>query len=225
MTNQTIKEGLGYYAVQFIKQNMIVGLGTGSTASCFIQALAAACQKQLDIQAVASSEQSFFQGKRLGISMLPFDRVDRVDLTVDGADEIDPQHELIKGAGGAHVREKILAHFSDRLIILADETKLVEKLGEKKPLPVEVVSFGASATKTYLDKLCPGCLLRKTEQGSAWKTDNGGMIFDLPLRGKNVSDLHPSIMAIPGVVDTGYFSNMATKVVIGYQNGSISTLR
>ncbi len=224
MDFQTVKSQLGVHALRFIRPGMTVGLGTGSTATCFIEALGNAYERGLRVEVVASSDRSFSLAKKLQIPVRSLEEVSSVDVTVDGADEVAPNKEMIKGAGGAHVREKILAHFSKSLVILIDESKLVRVLGEKCPLPVETVSFGLQASKQALETLSPLVQRRHTKKGDVWETDNGGAIFDLKMPHISPCALHAKILEIPGVVDTGYFPDRGQEIVVGKQDGSICRL-
>lgn len=224
MNTEEIKKRLGEKAVSFVKEGMTVGLGTGSSAKCFIDSLAKEVKNGLNIRAVSSSKRSFEQAKNLGIPVFPLEEVDLVDLTIDGADEVDPHKNLIKGAGGAHIREKVLASFSKSFLVIVDNTKLVKNLGDKKPLPVEIVAFGKNATKDLIEKLSLQGDFRKTSDGALFVTDNGGYLIDLDVKGKDLDTVHKNLLAIPGVVDTGYFKNLANGVLVGYEDGRISLL-
>ena len=227
-----IKKQLGHRAAQFVQSGMIVGLGTGSTAECFIQSLVERVKtEQLKIQAVASSERSAELASSGGIPVLDLNEVSHIDLTVDGADEIDPQKRLIKGAGGALLREKILAFASRDVLIIADESKLVNHLGKTK-LPLEILSFGAAVTARNIESLGyqgswrpntsnrPSFRLPRASQ-DLFLTDNGHLIFDLffsqPLQ--HPEELHEKLMQIPGILGTGFFFHLAQKVLIGYKDG------
>ncbi|MBU6383730.1 MAG: ribose-5-phosphate isomerase RpiA [Verrucomicrobia bacterium] len=211
------KMAAGRKAVQFIKNGMIVGLGSGSTAECFIQALIDSDRK---IQAVASSRASADLAKRGGIEVLDINTVPRIDITVDGADEIDPQNRMIKGGGGAHVREKILASASDELIIVVDNTKLVPSIGTRK-LPIEVMFYGSPATRMKIERTGHQGQWRLNPDGTLFITENGNLLFDMHFSSppKAPEHIHDALLHIPGVVDTGFFFNMAKRVIIGYPNG------
>ncbi|CRZ34785.1 ribose-5-phosphate isomerase [Herbinix hemicellulosilytica] len=210
-------------AVDYIKDGMIVGLGTGSTAYWAIEKIGAKVREGLNIKAVATSLRSEEQARKLGIKLIPFSEIDKIDITIDGADEVDQDLNLIKGGGGALLREKIVAAASRQLIIVVDESKMVDKLGAF-PLPVEMVKFGYEITVRKLQSL--GCepVLRKVDNDT-YITDNGNFIVDCHFkRIDNPSELHNKINMIPGVVDNGLFINMAAKVIIGYNNGDIKEL-
>ncbi len=223
MGHEIAKKTAAHQAAKLIEQDMIVGLGTGSTASLFITELAHRIQKEgLRIKAaISSSKRSADLAREFGMHVEDINEIFRVDITVDGADEIDPKKRLIKGRGGAHVREKILASSSQELIIIADESKLVDRLGVGV-LPVEIVSFGAPATRLKIETLGYKSAWRLHEDGSLYVTENGNLLLDLsfetPL--SMPEEVHEELIHLPGVVDTGFFFQMAGRIVIGWQNGS-----
>lgn len=218
-----IKQAVGQKAASLVKEGMIVGLGTGSTAAFFIESLIEHVKEGLKITAVSSSIRSSEMAKNGGIPVIGMNEVTKIDLTVDGADEIDPLNRLIKGAGGALVREKILASTSEQMVVIADESKLVSHLG-KCGLPVEILPFGYKATIDKLVRLgYTGTLRKNPKDTSLYITDNGNYIFDIH---SPDSFLHPEednarIINIPGVVDTGFFFNLATSVLVGYSDGTV----
>jgi ribose 5-phosphate isomerase len=211
-------------AVELVKEGMKVGLGTGSTAYWAIQAIGRLVKEEgLHIQAVATSVQSEQLAKELGIPMMPFADVDVLDLTIDGADEVDPQLHLIKGGGGALLREKIVAAASKQLIIIVDESKAVQQLG-KFPLPVEIVPFAFELTVKKLQKL--GCEPKLRKNGDElYITDNGNYIADCEFVAiADPEALHDDLNRIPGVVDNGLFIHMANLVIVGSTDGSIRSV-
>ncbi len=234
-----IKKELGLRAAQLIQSGMIVGLGTGSTAECFIHSLLERVQKEkLTIQAVASSERSAELARAGGVSVLDLNEASHVDITVDGADEIDPEKRLIKGAGGALLREKILASSSRSMLVIADETKLVPHLGKTK-LPLEILPYGAAATRRHIEalghkaswRLSPFSPLRPTfhlpqQSENLFLTDNNNLILDLtfshPLQ--NPEELHHELTQIPGVLETGFFFHLAKTILIGRLNGKVDQI-
>lgn len=216
------KKAAGRKACDLLKDGMIVGLGSGSTAAFFIEELSAKCRKGLKIRAVASSMHSADLARKGGIEVLDINAVSRVDATVDGADEIDPQHRMIKGAGGAHVREKILACASREMIVIVDETKWVSRLGKTK-LPVEVLFYGAPSTRSHLEKMGFQGEWRRNPDETLFTTENGNLLFDIRFPS---SLSHPEIedrkiRSVPGVIDTGFFFGIATSIVTGYEDGSV----
>lgn len=218
-----IKKLLGKEAASLVEDGMLVGLGSGSTSECFIESLSVRCKSGLKIKAVSSSIRSLDLAKKGGIPTLDMDNVTTIDLTVDGADEVDPQMRLIKGGGGAHVREKILASASKKMVVIVDESKLVSTLG-KCGLPVEILPFGFHATIAKLHRLGFDGKIRE-KGGSHYITDNGNLIFDIhtPPLFPHPEQVHELIIAIPGVVDTGFFFNLASSIMIGYGDGTVVT--
>jgi ribose 5-phosphate isomerase A len=201
-------------AAALVTSGMVVGLGTGKAASAFIESLGRSVQSGLAIRGVPTSESSAQLARRLGIPLTTLDEVAELELTVDGADEVDPQGNLIKGYGGALVREKIVAAASRKLVILVGDEKLVPRLGSRGKLPVEVVQFGLAATTRHLAALGLRPQLRQSGSQSLL-TDNGNYIVDC---GTDVidepADLDRAILAIPGVVGTGLFIGMADMVLV-----------
>jgi len=219
------KQVAGRKAVEFIEPGMIVGLGTGTTANYFIEALVNQCKKGLRIQAVASSRHSADQAKKGGIQVLDINTVPRVDITVDGADEIDGKKRMIKGGGGAHVREKILASASTEMVVVVDESKLVQNLGKAK-LPVEVLYYGSPATRMKIEELGYKGRWRMGPDGTLFLTENGNLIFDIhfPSPPPHPEKDHESILHVPGVIDTGFFFNLAGRVVVGYSDAHVELI-
>jgi ribose 5-phosphate isomerase A len=212
-------------AVDFVRPGMRIGLGTGSTARHFVELLAERVRAGLDIVAVPTSEATRRDAERLGIPLTSLDETPELDLTVDGADEIGPDLSLVKGGGGALLREKIVAHASERMIVIADESKWVSALG-RFPLPIDVIPFGLAATRRAVEAAavaagCPGpALLRRGKDGHAFVTDNGHWVLDAAL--ERISDpkrLADRLSAIPGVVEHGLFVGLAQAVVLGGADG------
>lgn len=206
-------------AVEEIKAGMIVGLGTGTTAYFAIEAVGRKVKEGLAIKVVASSADSEEEARRRGIEIVPFDGIASLDIYIDGADEVDEEKNLIKGGGGALLREKILAHNSKRFLVIVDESKLVKQLG-KFGLPVEIVPFAQPLTVANIRKLGGKPILR-TKEGKAFITDNGNYILDCdfgPI--VNPVALNNSLHSIPGVVETGLFAKaMISKVIAGNDDG------
>jgi len=220
------KQRAGEAAVEYIKDGMIVGLGTGSTAKFFIAALASAQRsgKLKNVQGIPTSLASERLARESGLPVTTFSKVEIIDVTVDGADEIAPDLSLIKGMGGALLREKIVAQSSKMLVIIADESKLVSQLGTRSALPVEVTSFAYESTERFLRGL--GCqpVLRRHPDGAVFITDNGNYIFDCRFQG--ISDppaLQRKLADRAGVVESGLFLSMASLAIIA-SAGEIRTL-
>ncbi|MES2273687.1 MAG: ribose-5-phosphate isomerase RpiA [Chlamydiota bacterium] len=222
MTLQDGKIAAAKKAAAWIDSGMIVGLGSGSTAECFIQCLIERCREGLHIQTVASSRNSAEMAKKGNIPLLDINTVPRIDITVDGADEIDPKKQMIKGGGGAHVREKILASSSTEMIVIVDESKLVKTLGKAK-LPIEILFYGSPATRLKIEELGYAGLWRLHPDGTLFVTENGNLLFDIQFDSppKLPKQVHESLIQIPGVIDTGFFFDLAGRVVVGHSDGSV----
>jgi ribose 5-phosphate isomerase A len=212
-------------ALDFVRPGMTLGLGTGSTAAHFVALLGEQVKKGLDVVGVPTSEATFRQAQSLGIPLSTLDETPDLDLTVDGADELDGELNLIKGGGGAHLREKIVAAASARLVIIADAAKKVEVLGAF-PLPLEVVPFGLEATRRRLLEAiaaaeCSGPLtLRRDREGNHFRTDSGNFIIDAALQTIKDAQLLAACLAdVPGLVEHGLFLNMATDALIAGPRG------
>lgn len=209
-------------AISFIRDGMVVGLGTGSTAEYFLQALASSLRTgQLrGIRGIATSRQSECRANELGIPLAVLREDCTPDITVDGADEITPDLQLIKGLGGALLREKIVAQHSRKVIIIADASKRVEMLGTKSPLPIEVVSFGYEIHLPYFRRLGAEPTLRRNPDGSIFHTDNGNCIFDCRFPGiPDPTAIENAILHEAGIVDCGLFLNVADLAIIAENEG------
>lgn len=222
MTHERAKKAAGEAAADLIRNGMRVGLGTGSTASAFIIALARRCSEGLDIECVSSSVPSFILAQSLDIPLIDINSIDRLDVTVDGADEIDAQKVMIKGGGGALLREKILAAMSEEMIVVIDESKLVESIG-KFPLPVEIIPFALPATIRHLTEAGYRGELRRNANGKPFITENENLIYDLQIGTpiKEYNALQERLLRIPGIVDTGLFIGYAGRVIIGHLDGTV----
>jgi len=212
-------------ALEAVEPGMRIGLGTGSTARHFVELLAARVRAGLDIIAVPTSEVTRSDAERLGIPLSTLDETPALDLTVDGADEIDPDLCLIKGGGGALLREKIVAMASARMLVIADASKYVAALG-RFPLPIEVVPFGLAATRRAIEEASaaagsPGpALLRRDRNGHAFVTDGGHWILDAALeRIADPKGLADRLAAIAGVVEHGLFIGLAQTAYVADANG------
>lgn len=223
---QTIaKSAAGKAAADLIHSDMIVGLGTGSTAAFFIESLAQRCREGLKIKAVASSKKSYEQALMLQIPLVDINTLSQIDIDVDGADEIDSQKRMIKGGGGALLREKIIACMSKEMIVLIDAKKQVDYLGAY-PLPVEIIPFAHLATQHHLQQQGLFGNMRMTKDNKLYVTDNGNYIYDIQLKHpcKNPEEIDTKIRSIPGVVETGFFFGLAKKIIIGFNDGKINII-
>jgi len=209
---------------RYVKDGMTIGLGTGSTAKFMIERIGELVKQGYDLTCTATSVQSEELAKSLGVKVVDIDEVKEIDITIDGADEVDPQMQLIKGLGGALLREKIVAAATVKEIIIADESKIVEKLGTKAPLPVEVLRFGHEHTKFALERL--GCKAElRMKDGEPFVTDGGNYIYDCRFEEIAVPfALEMKIDVIPGVVENGLFLNTAYDVLIAKPDGTVESM-
>ncbi len=215
-------------ATEYVKSGMKVGLGTGSTAAWLVQCLGEMVRHEgLRIKGVPTSSRTAQLAREVGIEVISLDEAKWLDLTIDGTDEYDGNLNLIKGGGGAHLQEKIVATASDQLIIIADPTKKVETLGAF-PLPVEIIPFGWQTTKTLIDETLIGMdVLGQTTSlrmngDAAYISDEGNHILDLHLnRIGNPRQLSLVLNQIPGVVENGLFIDICDMVIIGYGDGRV----
>ena len=225
MDRKDAKRIAGEKAVEFVKNGMIVGLGTGSTSEYFIRSLGKKVNEGISIQAVASSRASAELARKCKIPLIDINDAPRIDLTVDGADEIDGKKRMIKGGGGALLREKILASSSNEMVVIVDSSKIVEKLGRGK-LPVEILYYGSPATRKKLENLGYHGKWRMDGNGAFFITENGNLIFDISYASPPDSPEaeHEKMIQIPGVIETGFFVGLAGRVVVGHPDGRAEIL-
>src|SRR5215217_9108021 len=212
-------------ALEHVSDGMKLGLGTGSTARHFVDLLGEKVAGGMKVVGVPTSEATRAQAEACKIPLTTLDEVDRLDLTVDGADEADPALNLIKGGGGALLREKIVAAASDRMIVIADDSKWVDVLG-RYPLPVEVIPFGLAATRRAIEGAFAETgnsgqmVLRKDKDGHVFVTDGGHCIVDAHLRRITGAPVLAGLLtAIPGVVEHGLFIGLASLAVLAGSDG------
>jgi ribose 5-phosphate isomerase A len=222
MDANALKRQAAARALDFVEPGMRLGLGTGSTAAQFVELLGERVKAGLGVIAVPTSEATLGQAEALGIPLTTLDETPELDLTVDGADEIDHDLSLIKGGGGALLREKIVASASRRLLIIADISKWVPTLG-KYPLPIEVVPFGLEATRRAVAAATgagAALTLRRRKDGLAFVTDGGHFILDAALeRIPDPAALAGRLCAIPGVVEHGLFIGLAKVAILAGPDG------
>lgn len=217
------KKRAGEKAAEYVESGQIVGLGTGSTAHFAIVRLGDLVREGLDITGIATSEASAALAREQGIPLIDFSVTDRIDVTIDGADEVDRSLNLIKGGGGALLREKIVARVTETQIIVADDSKLKPQLGAF-PLPVEITPFGWQATRSHIRSL--GCEPQLRMTGAdPFVTDNGNHILDCPFEAiEDAAELEKALSSIPGVVESGLFIGLTDRVVIGNTDGTLLEL-
>ncbi len=207
-------------AVEFVEDGMVLGLGTGSTTRLAVDEIGKLVKDGFRLVGVPTSIETERQARSLNIPLSTLEEVGEIDLTIDGADEVDPQFRLIKGLGGALLREKMVAYYSKREIIIVDSSKMVGVLGVKTPLPVEVVQFGHRRTKAALEKL--GCIASLRGGDQPFVTDNGNLIYDCKFDAiADPERMDSDIGAIPGVVENGLFIGLATSVIVGTEGGAV----
>jgi len=221
-TQQELKQQAALRAADLVQSGMVVGLGTGSTAALFIAELIERAKKGLKITCIPTSERSAAQAAEGGLTVVGFDQIQFIDLAVDGADEITRAGlDLIKGLGGALLREKIVASAARQFVVIADDTKLVDRLGMRAPVPIEVTQFAHELTALRLLRLGATVTLRKTTTGR-YLTDGGNYILDCAFgRIEEPAALNTTIRAIPGVIETGIFAGMTSKVILAGADGII----
>ncbi|MBO9635994.1 MAG: ribose-5-phosphate isomerase RpiA [Chitinophagaceae bacterium] len=220
LTNEAIKELVGTQAAELVQSGMTIGLGTGTTMEWMIKALGKKVNSGLEIRAVSTSMASSQLAMQYNIPLIELNDAARIQLAVDGADEIDPELRLIKGGGGALFQEKMVAAAAEEFVIIADHTKLVEQLGAY-PLPVEVMIINWKQVEKQLINLLDNPLqLRMKKDGSPFITDHGNYIIDISFGAIEAPDaLNEALHDIPGIIETGLFLGMAGKALIGYPDG------
>lgn len=202
-------------AASMVDDGAVVGLGTGRAAAMFVRALGHRVHEGLAVRSVPTSSATESLALELGIPLVSLDEVESIDIDVDGADEVDPSLDLIKGHGGALVRERVVASIARRLVILVGEEKLVSRLGERMSIPVEVVPFATPTVQPALESLGAEVTRRRTPSGETFISDNGNVILDARFQTmKDARDVARRIDAIPGVVDNGLFLGMADLVLV-----------
>jgi ribose 5-phosphate isomerase A len=219
----TLKKQAAEYAVnKFVNSDMVIGLGTGSTA---IYALSRISEKLksgeiTNLKGIPSSNQIESEAKRLGIPIITFNEDTKIDVTIDGADEVDPDLNLIKGGGGALLREKIVAQASKREIIVVDGSKLSNQLGTKWPVPVEIIPFGWETHNGFFKSIGARPVLRLLDSSAPFITDEGNYIIDLHLGGiDDLSSFSGELKSRAGIVEHGLFINLATDLIVASEEG------
>jgi ribose 5-phosphate isomerase A len=221
MTDQNaLKRAVASKALEFVRDGMKLGLGSGSTAEIFVELLAPKVRAGQKLLCVPTSERTATLARKLGLTLSTLDDLAPLDLTIDGADEADRNLDLIKGGGGMLLREKIVASASRKMIVIADESKLVPRLG-KFPLPVEVTEFGHKTVARHLSEAFAALAYKsvsitlRQKEGAAFKTDGGNVIYDCALGAiQGAPKLAAAISVVPGVVDHGLFIGMAGTLLI-----------
>lgn len=229
--SECAKFAAAHRATALVEDGMALGLGTGSTAAWMVRCVAARVRAEgLRLTCVPTSELTALQARALGLTVVGLDDAGTLDLTIDGADEFDPEMRLIKGGGGAHLREKIVAAASRRMVVIADPGKRVSHLGAFD-LPVEVLAFGLASTMDRIHSVLDEADVAACEIGvrmdgaERFRTDEGNLVVDCALGRIGAPDaLSAALLAVPGVVETGLFLGLCGTVVIGHPDGTVETL-
>jgi ribose 5-phosphate isomerase A len=215
------KELVAQQALQYVSENMIIGLGTGSTANCFIDALAKRNKEEkLNIRTVSSSVVSMIKAKEAGLPIIAMEQINEIDLYIDGADEITPDLTLLKGRGYDLVREKLLARSAKKFIVIADESKIVENIGDNFPVPSEVQPFAWELVKNILMKKGTGDIRINSAKDGYAITSCGNFVLDFNYAEKNIEKLNALLCQTPGIVEHGIFYNIAHGALIS-SNGKV----
>ncbi len=215
------KELVAQQALQYVSENMIIGLGTGSTANCFIDALAKRNKEEkLNIRTVSSSMVSMIKAKEAGLPIIAMEQINEIDLYIDGADEITPDLTLLKGRGYDLVREKLLARSAKKFIVIADESKIVENIGDNFPVPSEVQPFAWELVKNILMKKGTGDIRINSAKDGYAITSCGNFVLDFNYTEKNIEKLNALLCQTSGIVEHGIFYNIAHGALIS-SNGKV----
>jgi len=217
----SFKRAAALAAVDYVKDGMVVGLGTGSTAKHLVMALGEKVKTGLQIRGVCTSQDTAALAARYGVRLLDREPRWAIDVAIDGADQVDPSFNLIKGGGGALLKEKIVAASAKQFVVLIDHTKRVPVLGGTFPLPVEVVPFGWGSTARHIEGLTQGRVVLRERSGVPFQTESGNLIVDVHLaRIDRPGELEIALNRIPGVVETGLFVCRTDVLIVGTPNGT-----
>ncbi len=215
-----LKKSAATEAAQFIRNGMVVGLGTGSTAKHMIRVLGEQVRAGMNLRGVPTSQETAALAKQAGIPLLDADNRWEIDVAIDGADQVDPQLNLIKGGGGALLKEKIVAASAKQFIVVVDHTKQVPILGGSFPLPIEVIPFGWGSTAREIESLTKSRVVLRERNGGPFLTEDGHFIVDVHLaRITQPGELETALNLIPGVVETGLFVGRTDVLIIGTPQG------
>jgi ribose 5-phosphate isomerase A len=216
-----LKKKAAIEAVKNVESGMVLGLGTGSTANFAIREISRLLKEGSlkDIVGIPSSKQTEKLALELGIPLITFEQKSEIDINIDGADEVDPDLNLIKGGGGALLREKIIAQSSKKNIIVVDEKKLSQKLGNNWAVPVEIIEFAYKPVAKYIEELGAEVILRENQNGEIFRTDQGNIIVDCNFgQIENLSKLNEVLNSKAGIAEHGLFIGIADEVIIGKPN-------
>ena len=216
----SLKKAAALKAVEFVRDGMVVGLGTGSTAKHVVAALGERVQAGMKLRGVPTSQGTAMLARQAGITLIDSDNRWVIDVAIDGADQVDPLFNLIKGGGGALLKEKIVAASARQFVVVVDETKRVPVLGGSFPLPIEIIPFGWGSTAREIETLTSSRVVRRERNGAPFKTEAGNMIVDVHLaRIEQPADMESALNQIPGVVETGLFVGRTDVLIVGTAAG------
>ena len=222
MTEQRVADPLAEAAVAELVSGMVVGLGTGRTASRGVVALAERIRTEnLQVRCVSTSHATETLARFHGLAVMDFALVEKVDYLFDGADEVDAGMNMLKGSGGAMTRERIVAWASEKCLYMVDESTLVSRLGERTTLPIAVLAFGLAAVRAELRNLGLNGVCRRTIKGELFLTDNGNLVIDVAMGEQDLSEIAAAMNDIPGVIDHGLFLTEADEILIERDSGTI----
>jgi ribose 5-phosphate isomerase A len=217
----SLKKAAALKAVDFVRDGMVVGLGTGSTAKHVVAALGERVRTGMKLRGVPTSQETAMLARQSGITLIDSDNRWAIDVAIDGADQVDPQFNLIKGGGGALLKEKIVAASARQFVVVVDETKRVKVLGGSFPLPIEIIPFGWGSTAREIATLTGSPVVLRERNGVPFKTEAGNMILDVHLaRIEQPADMEIALNQIPGVVETGLFVGRTDVLIVGTAAGT-----
>lgn len=215
------KKAAALKAVEFVRDGMVVGLGTGSTAKHMVIALGEKVRAGMTLRGVPTSQETAALARQSGIPLIDTENRWEIDVAIDGADQVDPGFNLIKGGGGALLKEKIVAASARQFIVLVDHTKQVPVLGGSFPLPIEIVPFGWGSTAREIERLTKSRVVLRERNGAPFKTEAGNLIVDVHLaRIEQPADLEIALNQIPGIVETGLFIGRTDILIVGKASGT-----
>ena len=218
---ESFKKAAALAAVDYVKDGMVVGLGTGSTAKHLVMALGEKVKAGLKIRGVSTSQETASLAARYGITLIEHEPRWKLDVAFDGADQVDPSFNLIKGGGGALLKEKIVAASARQFVVMVDHTKRVPVLGGTFPLPIEVVPFGWGNTARQIEVLTQSRVVLRERSGAPFRTESGNLIVDVHLATiDRPQDLEVALNYIPGVVETGLFVDRTDVLIVGTPHGT-----
>ena len=215
-----LKKAAALKAIEFVRDGMVVGLGTGSTAKHLVLALGERVRAGMNLRGVPTSQETATLAREVGIPLLDSENRWEIDIAIDGADQVDPELNLIKGGGGALLKEKIVAASAKQFIVMVDHTKQVPVLGGSFPLPIEVIPFGWGSTARAIESLTNSRVILRERNGIPFKTEAGNLIVDVHIdRISQPGELETALNLIPGVVETGLFVGRTNILIVGTPQG------